>query len=80
MAGHGTDPWDKSKPDAVALFQSVSAADEDVLRQADLKGKGETMVILALRDHSHALTSIDLQTRDHQGDLLNLVRAIEDEL
>jgi hypothetical protein len=80
MARSGQDPWNKNTPDAVALFQGISAADEEVLRQAHLKGKGNTMVILALRDHSDALTAIDLRTRDHQGDLLALVRNIEDEL
>lgn len=80
MATHGTHPWNKSNPDAVTLFQGVSAADEQVLLEANLKGKGGSMVIFALRDHSNALTPIDLQTRDHQGDLLTLVRHIEDEL
>jgi len=80
MLDSGKSPWDKDKPDAAALFQSVSAADEAVLREAHLKGTGTSMRILALRDHSAALTPIDLRTRDQHGDLLNLVRQIEDEL
>ncbi|XYH98691.1 hypothetical protein ACMHYB_02710 [Sorangium sp. So ce1128] len=80
MARPNTSPWDKNNPDAVALFKGVSTADEDVLLRAHLKGRGDTMAILALRVHSNALTSIDLTARDHQGDLLNLVRNIEDEL
>lgn len=82
MAQTGTSPWDSTKPDVVALFQtpSVSPADRDLLEKAHLKGKGDTMMILALRDHAAALTPIDLQARDHHGDLLALVRHIEDEL
>ncbi|AUX46506.1 uncharacterized protein SOCE26_080120 [Sorangium cellulosum] len=80
MARPDQSPWDKNKPKAVALFQGVSTADEDILRRSNLKGRSDSMLILALKVHANALTSIDLQARDHQGDLLNLVRNIEDEL
>lgn len=73
-------PWNPANINAAALFQapSVSAADEALLQQANLKGKGNTMVILALR--SHPSTPGDLSARDQNGDLKNLVRNIEDEL
>ncbi len=75
-------PWNEAEPAAALLFQTpkVSNADRDVLTKASLKGSGLDMKILALRDYAHALTPDDLQTRDHQGDLLRLVRHIEDEL
>lgn len=69
-----------TQPGVAALFQSVSPADRSLLQQRNLKGKGTTMNILALRKHATALTRTDLQARDHQGDLQALVRHIEDEL
>ena len=82
MATPGKLPWDPTKPDAMALFQtpSVSTADHDLLKDGNLKGRGDTMMILALNEHRAALTPTDLQNRDHQGDLASLVRHIEDEL
>ena len=75
-------PWNDSVPAAALLFQTpkVSDADREVLTKASLKGSGANRKILALRDYAHALTPGDLQTRDHQGDLLRLVRHIEDTL
>jgi hypothetical protein len=80
MAAPGTNPWNPDEPQAVTLFQGVSIPDRNLLKQAGLKGRGDTMMILALRDHTAALTTLDLQARDHHGDLMTLVRHIEDEL
>ena len=75
-------PWDVKKQQAVDLFKKpdVSTADRELLKQARLKGAGASMRILALKEHADALTAADLQSRDHQGDLLSLVRRIENEL
>ena len=73
-------PWDPMKPNAASLFQGVSPVDRGLLEQANLKGKGDSRLIFALRDHANALTPIDLQNRDHHGDLQAIVRHIEDEL
>jgi hypothetical protein len=82
MDDRGKEPWDSAKPAVAALFQTptVSTADRALLHEAHLKGSGNTMRIMALKEHADALTPTDLQTRDHRGDLLSLVRHIEDEL
>jgi hypothetical protein len=80
MAAPGTGPWNPANLKAVALFQSVSGLDRDLLTQANFKGRGDTMMIFALREHAAALTASDLQDRDHGGDLMNLVCQIEDNL
>ena len=75
-------PWNDAVPAAALLFQTpkVSDADRDVLTKASLKGGGDKRMILALQQHAQALTPGDLAARDHQGDLMRLVRHIEDEL
>ncbi|UQA56387.1 hypothetical protein [Polyangium aurulentum] len=76
------DPWDLTKPQVRELFDGVSPADYETLRLASLKGKGADRFILALIDDrgKHALTPSNLQNRDQHGDLLELVRHIEEEL
>lgn len=80
LAATNTDPWDTKNLKAAAVFQSVSTVDYELLKQADLKGKKTAMTILALNTHRAALSSTDFKVRDHQGDLLSLVRHIENEL
>ena len=65
-----------------ALFKIVSDDDRSRLHgpNANLKGAKDAMTILALKGSTRAFTPADLKARDHQGDLLALVRHIEDEL
>ena len=73
-------PWDETNPKAVELFSDVSTEAFALLKQASLKGRGEHMMIFALDEHQAVLTPATFNSRDPQGDLLSIVRAIEDEL
>lgn len=75
-----TPPWDPKVTAAASLFVTVSDPDRDLLTKASLKGKAEKRMILALQQYEQAFTAADLSARDHQGDLKQLVRHIEDEL
>ncbi len=73
-------PWDEDVPAAASLFQTVPPDDQAQLEKANLKGTGARRMILALKQYEQAFTAADLSARDHQGDLKQLVRHIEDEL
>ncbi len=75
-----TESLASKQPNVAALFQDVSPSDRNLFQRVNLKGKKDAMMILALRDRAAALTQTDLKARDHQGDLLSLVRHIENEL
>lgn len=74
------EPWDHSKENVAELFSSVSLDDRNLLKVASLKGRGDNMMIMALEVHGAELSSQNFQDRDQNGDLLALVRQIEDEL
>ncbi|MFS8065210.1 MAG: hypothetical protein ACMG6S_02440 [Byssovorax sp.] len=69
-----------TNPNVVALFQDVSLADRTLLQGVNLKGRKDAMMILTLKSQAATLTPADIEARDHQRDLLALVRHIEDEL
>lgn len=69
-----------TEQDIVTLFQGVSPADRTLFQGVNLKGKKDAMMILVLKNQAANLTPAALKARDHQGDLLTLVRHIEDEL
>jgi hypothetical protein len=80
IAGSNTDPWDSSNPVVASLFAGVPAGDRDLLKQANLKGRGSTAIASLLETHEVAATRAEFQARDNDGDLEALVRCIEDEL
>ena len=72
-------PWNPTNAAAAALFAGVSAEDERQLT-ANLKGRGETMRILALVQPEHAPDADDLRARDGAGELDMLLAMIAAEL
>lgn len=73
-------PWNKGNVDSENLFHDVDDVDFEYLKNARLKGKGDTMTIYALTEHASLLNSTSFQNRDKNGDLMKLVRDVEDEL
>ena len=75
-----TPPWDPTKTEAAALFVNVSTQDRDLLRMANLKGRGSAGIASILETHKSVLTGAAFEARDRQGDLKTVVRSIEDGL
>lgn len=80
MENGNVEPWDQTNTDVVQLFQNVSVADYQLLKNCILKGKGEGMTIHALNVYASSLNGDAMQHRDRSGDLKTLVKEIEDEL
>lgn len=73
-------PWDAKNTNAERLFSGVPQPVVDALKNYNLKGKGKSMVIFLLETYKASLTADGLISRDSQGELLSLVRQIENEL
>ena len=80
MATRGKEPWNADIPEVVDLFRNVSGECQKRLKEADLKGQGETMMMQLLDDYALDLTPADFIGRDSQGDLVDVAREIEDGL
>lgn len=72
-------PWNPANAAAVALFAGVGVDDERQL-EANLKGRGKEMRILALVQPEHAPAPDDLRARDGAGELDMLLAMIAAEL
>ena len=75
-----TDPWNSSEPAVRSLFANVTGQDWELLKTANLKGRGSSGIASILETHSSVLAAAEFQVRDYQGDLEAVVRCIEDGL
>lgn len=78
LAKPGKSPWRDQDVRVSQLYSGVSPEDYNLIKEANLKGRGENMTIFALR--AVALDEPALRRRDYHGDLTDIVRKIEDEL
>jgi hypothetical protein len=75
-----TAPWTGTAPTAAALFSSVSAADETLLRAASLKKAAGSAMDLALSGVLATFVRADILGRDPAGELEALALTIEEYL
>jgi hypothetical protein len=75
-----TAPWRGAEPEAVALFSTVSTADETLLVTTSLKKAAASAMDLALGGGLAASVRADILSRDPAGELETLARRIEDYL